>query len=172
MNIDNPILIFLIDDDELYWKSLAIDFANNTEYKISTFITGEECIENISHHPDIIILDYYLNSIEKNAANGIDILDIIKTSHPHIPVIMLSSQDNIDVAVECMKHKAFDYVVKSETAFLRLQKAISTILQQKKLEKTLNWYMDRMWENVQMWECENLKIWIFANDNQQLTTDN
>jgi hypothetical protein len=43
-----------------------------------------------------------------------------------------------------MHHRAFDYVVKSETAFIRLQKIISTILRYKKMEKELNWYMERM----------------------------
>jgi DNA-binding NtrC family response regulator len=57
---------------------------------------------------------------------------------------MLSSQDKIDVAINCMHHKAFDYVVKSETAFMRLKKIITTILETQKLEKQLNWYMERM----------------------------
>jgi len=48
------------------------------------------------------------------------------------------------VAVSCMHHKAFDYVVKSETAFIRLQKAINSIFSFQKLEKQLNWYMERM----------------------------
>ncbi len=61
-----------------------------------------------------------------------------------IPVIMLSSQDKIDVAINCMHHRAFDYVVKSETAFMRLQKIITTIFRYKKMEKELSWYMDRM----------------------------
>jgi hypothetical protein len=43
-----------------------------------------------------------------------------------------------------MHHKAFDYVVKSETAFLRLQKAVTTIVHTQKIEKTLNWYMERI----------------------------
>jgi two-component system OmpR family response regulator len=56
----------------------------------------------------------------------------------------LSSQDKIEVAIDCMHHQAVDYVVKSETAFLRLQKIIATIFHYKKIEKELNWYMDRM----------------------------
>jgi hypothetical protein len=43
-----------------------------------------------------------------------------------------------------MHHKAFDYVVKSETAFLRLQKIITSIFDQQRIEKELVWYMDRM----------------------------
>jgi DNA-binding NtrC family response regulator len=57
---------------------------------------------------------------------------------------MLSSQDKIEVAVNCMHHRAYDYVVKSETAFLRLQKIITSIFSYKKMEKELNWYMSRM----------------------------
>ena len=41
-------------------------------------------------------------------------------------MVVLLSQDKIDVAVSCMHHRAFDYVVKSETAFVRLQKIITT----------------------------------------------
>ena len=76
--------------------------------------------------------------------NGIDTLDKIKAFDPQIPVVMLSSQDKIDVAINCMHHLAFDYVVKSETAFMRLQKIISNVFKYKKMEKELNWYMDRM----------------------------
>jgi DNA-binding NtrC family response regulator len=71
-------------------------------------------------------------------------LDTIKKTKPEIPIIILSSQDKIEVAVKCMHHKAIDYVVKSETAFFRLQKIISSIFKYKKMEKELNWYMDRM----------------------------
>ena len=75
---------------------------------------------------------------------GLQTLDQIKAYNPDIPVLMLSSQDKIDVAINCMHHRAFDYVVKSETAFVRLQKIISTIFRYKKMEKELSWYMERM----------------------------
>jgi len=144
MNNEIKPLIFLVDDDALFLKSLEIDFTQNTESYIKTFTTGELCLENISQNPDIIILDYYLNSIDINAINGIETLDRIKTANPLIPVIMLSSQDKIEVAVICMKHNAFDYVVKSETAFVRLKKIITTIFQTQKTEKALSWYMENM----------------------------
>jgi DNA-binding NarL/FixJ family response regulator len=93
---------------------------------------------------DVIILDYHLDGIDPGAMNGVDTLDKIKAFNPDIPVVMLSSQDKIEVAVDCMHHKASDYVVKSETAFVRLKKTITTIFKYKKMEKELNWYMERM----------------------------
>jgi len=140
----DKIKLFLVDDDALFLKSLEIEFLQHADFVIETFATGEMCMENLSHKPDVIVLDYYLDGIDKTAMNGIETLDKIKAFDQDIPVVILSSQDNIEVAIDCMHHKAFDYVVKSETAFLRLQKIITTIFHYKKIEKELSWYMDRM----------------------------
>jgi DNA-binding NtrC family response regulator len=141
---NEKVKLFLVDDDAVFLKSLEIEFLQHADFVIETYATGELCIENLSHSPDVIILDYFLDGINKTAMNGIETLKKIKVSYPDIPVIMLSSQDKIEVAVNCMHHRAFDYVVKSETAFTRLQKIITTIFKYKKMEKTLNWYMERM----------------------------
>ncbi len=142
--IKEKIKIFLVDDDAVFLKSLEIQFLDHADFSIEKFATGELCIESLFHNPDVIILDYHLDGIDKNAMNGIEVLDKIKAFNPDIPVVMLSSQDKIDVAVNCIHHRAFDYVVKSETAFMRLQKIITTIFRYKKMEKELNWYMERM----------------------------
>lgn len=136
--------LFLVDDDALFLRSLEIEFLQHADFEIETYPTGELCMQNMSHSPDVIILDYQLDGIDKNAMNGIKTLDQIKAYNQDIPVIMLSSQDKIDVAVNCMHHRAFDYVVKSETAFMKLQKIITTIFTYKKMEKDLKWYMERM----------------------------
>ena len=141
---NEKIKLFLVDDDAVFLKLLEIEFLEHADFDIETYATGERCIENLSHNPDVIVLDYYLDGVDRDAINGIDTLDRIKTFNPDIPVVMLSSQDKIDVAINCMHHKAFDYVVKSETAFMRLKKIITTILETQKLEKQLNWYMERM----------------------------
>ncbi len=144
MKTEDKIKLFLVDDDKVFLKSLEIEFLNHADFSIETFATGESCLENLSHNPDVVILDYFLDGIDKNAKNGIETLDRIKAFNSDIPVVMLSSQDKIEVAVDCMHHRAFDYVVKSETAFMRLQKIITTIFQYKKMEKELSWYMERM----------------------------
>ena len=136
--------IFLVDDDAVYLKLLEIEFLEKADLKVETYSTGELCLEHLNHKPDVIILDYRLDGVEKTAMNGIQTLDKIKAFNPEIPVVMLSSQDKIDVAVDCMHHHALDYVVKSETAFMRLQKIISVLSKYQKMESELNWYMERM----------------------------
>ncbi len=144
MKKDNKIKLFLVDDDLVFLKILEIEFLQHGDFDIETYETGELCLNNLSNNPDVIILDFHLDGVNKKAINGLETLDKIKQLSPAIPVIMLSSQDKIDVAISCMHHKAFDYIVKSETAFLRLQKAIETIFKYQKMEKELNWFIDRM----------------------------
>ena len=144
MKTENQITLFLVDDDALFLKSLEIEFLQHANFTIETFSSGESCVAGLASRPDIIILDYMLDGIDKNAMNGIETLDKVMAFNPDIPVVMLSAQDKIDVAIDCMHHKAFDYVVKSETAFVRLQKIITTAFHYRKMEKELTWYMDRM----------------------------
>lgn len=144
MKTTDKIGIFLVDDDPLFLKSLEIEFIHEGGFDVSTFVTGELCVKSLERNPKVIILDYHLDGIDKTAMNGIETLDKIKAQNPDTIVIMLSSQDKIDVAINCMHHKASDYVIKSETSFMRINKIIASIFQFKKVEKELNWYMDRM----------------------------
>lgn len=143
MKNDKLLTVFLVDDDPIFLKSLEIDFIAQGLYNIETFKNGEDCLAKLSHQPDFIILDYLLNGIDANAMNGIEVLDKILSFNKSVPVIILSAQDKIEVAVDCMHHKAIDYVVKSETSFIRINKIIETISIQKKMEHIINWYMDR-----------------------------
>jgi two-component system, OmpR family, response regulator len=144
MTEKSMIKIFLVDDDALFLKSLEIEFLQQDNFTVETFATGEMCLSQLCEGPDVIILDYYLDGINPDAMNGLETLDKIKIFDSDIPVVMLSSQDKIEVAVNCMYHKAFDYVVKSETAFVRLQKIIDNILRYRKMANELNWYMDHV----------------------------
>lgn len=140
----DSIKLFLVDDDIVFLKLLEIELSQNESFMIETFATGELCLANMDQLPDVIILDYHLDGVDKTAMNGMQTLDKIKVINPDVPVIMLSSQDKIEVAIDCMHHSAIDYVVKSETAFMRLQKIIANIFTVKKMEKELSWYMNRM----------------------------
>ena len=138
------IKIFLVDDDIVFLKMMQSQLMERATFDIETFSTGELCIEHLNHNPDVIVLDFHLNGIEKSAKNGIETLDKIMEFNAEIPVIMLSSQDKIDVAISCMHHGAVDYIVKSETAFFRVNQSITKLFEFKKIEKELSWYMKRM----------------------------
>lgn len=135
---NEKVRIFIVDDDPMFAKSLEMVFDNKPEFEITTFHSSKDCLDNLSQNPDIIILDFNLDSIDKSSPNGLTTLRKLKEHKPELQVIMLSSQDKIEVAVNCMKNNASDYIVKNEIAFVRLKIAVKNILAQSKLNKTVN----------------------------------
>jgi DNA-binding NtrC family response regulator len=62
-----------------------------------------------------------------DAQNGVEVLKKMKQLKPNSQVIMLSGQDKLEVAIESMKHGAYDYVIKGETAFSRMENILNNI---------------------------------------------
>ncbi|HSY60980.1 MAG TPA: response regulator, partial [Cytophaga sp.] len=88
----------------------------------------------------VIFLDYNLNSTNNKAKDGLSILKEIKRLQPKIEVVMFSGQEKIEVAVNSVTHGAFDYIVKSESAFLRSENVVKNILKRHTLLKENKFY--------------------------------
>ena len=112
--------IFVVDDDEMLSMALEDFLERKANYDVHLFNTGEECLEHLDEQPDIIILDYNLNSVKKDAANGLIILETIKKLNDNIKIVMLSSQDATWIVVQTVKMGASEYVVKDEHAFEKI----------------------------------------------------
>lgn len=112
--------IFVVDDDKLVLEMLRDHLANNPLNQVTAFNTGEDCLRNLHLNPDIVILDYQLNSVVLDAADGMQILQKIKKMDKTVHVIMLSSQDDYGKALQTIVKGALEYVVKDEDAFERI----------------------------------------------------
>ena len=127
----NQINIFIVEDNKVFTIALKANIETafaKKNIKIHSFETGEECMEQyIREKPQVVILDYHLNSLSPKATNGIRILNWIKKKNYDTNVIMLSSDDNIEIAIESFKHGASDYVVKTETQFHKINYSLYNI---------------------------------------------
>jgi len=124
----NKRYLFLVDDEPIQNEMLK-DFLNERFlYDTVVFDNGEDALAEMeTYKPEIMILDYHLNNNNPNAKNGLEILQLVKEAHPETRVVMLSGQDKMDVAINTMKYGAFDYVVKGESAFPRIENAINNL---------------------------------------------
>jgi len=117
MTKTNP-TIFIVDDEPLLSEMLTDYLKEQYDgFNLRSFPTGEACLQSLDEQPDAVVLDYYLNSKEKTAANGIDILKEIKRRDKAIPVIMLSSQKSYATASQTIMYGAMHYVIKGQDAF-------------------------------------------------------
>ncbi len=81
----------------------------------------EQALQSRNLH--LVITDYYLRW-----SNGLDILHRVKSVCPHCPVIMFTASGNEEVAVQAMKEGLDDYISKKTQNFVRLRRAVSTLL--------------------------------------------
>ena len=138
-------VLFLVDDDSIYLKSIEHYFNQKLgdKFTIKAFSTGEECLSNLYLRPSIIVLDYYLDGVKKEAINGLDVLKKIKETKFETDVIMLSGADNLEIANNCIGNGAYDFVIKSETALVKTRNIIENIYkslnQRNKLKSQKKW---------------------------------
>jgi two-component system OmpR family response regulator len=117
--------LFIVDDNKLMVMDLKIYLQNRfgTSVNISTFNDGESCLEKIDQHTNIVILDYFLDG-----KNGLEVLKLIKAINQKTEVIMLSSNEDIALAVETFRMGAKDYVIKGNGSWKKLTKLVNYII--------------------------------------------
>ncbi len=121
-------IIFVVDDDDMHSNMMHEHLSGNPQLDVRSFSTGEDCIKALLHvNPDVIVLDYYLNSVYKDAMNGLQILDVIRKLNKDVHVIMLSSQERYGLALQTIQHGAERYVIKGEQAFAEVAAIIAAI---------------------------------------------
>jgi two-component system OmpR family response regulator len=117
--------IFIVEDEELFASLLKDYLKRNVSDDVHLFTTGEQCLKEMHLNPDVIILDYYLNSKDKEAADGLEILRTIRASGSKSHIIILSGQSGFGVAMQSRFDGAQQYVIKDDQAFKRIELLIS-----------------------------------------------
>src|SRR3990172_3856298 len=99
--------ILVIDDEPILRDSLRVAL-ETSGYDVLTARTGEEGLDlSQRENPDLVLLDHWLPGM-----NGDEVLRRIKEMNPDIPVIVMTAQGSIELAVNAMKMGAFDFLIK------------------------------------------------------------
>jgi two-component system response regulator AtoC len=122
-----PYRIFIIDDNDIYAKVLKKQI-ENSDYEISVYYSGQECLANLNKKPAVITLDYRLPDIDGNV-----LLAKILAYDPNIHVLIISGQDDIATAVKLLKNGAYDYITKGPETREKLIYTIRNIYHSDKL---------------------------------------
>lgn len=101
--------IFVVDDDPFFGEMLRYHLQLNPDYEVQLFTTAKECLSKLYLNPDIICIDFGLPDIQ-----GDQLFKQIKNINPNLPIIVISGQENIEVAINFLKQGAKDYIVKNE----------------------------------------------------------
>ncbi|NOY12975.1 MAG: response regulator, partial [Deltaproteobacteria bacterium] len=102
--------ILLIDDAPLILDLLQ-DILEDRDYRVIRSETGNQVTEILDReHITLVFCDVTLPDI-----NGVEVLRMIKQHTPEIQVIMISGQQDFDVARQVLRERALDYLTKPFT---------------------------------------------------------
>jgi DNA-binding NtrC family response regulator len=122
--------IFMVEDDKWYGELLQYHISLNPDYKITRFEKAKDCLNKLYLQPDLITIDISLPDMQ-----GDKLYQKIRELDKQVPVIVISSQEDITVAVNLLKMGVSDYLVKDESTKDLLWKSIIHIRENQSLRK-------------------------------------
>lgn len=122
--------IFIVEDDPWYGQILEYHLSLNPDYNVTLFDTAKACLSKLHEKPDLITVDFSLPDLP-----GDKLFQKIKEYNPTIPVVVISSQEDISVAVGLLKAGVSDYLVKDDATKDLLWNSVIKIRENQSLKK-------------------------------------
>lgn len=118
----------LIVDDEADIRDLVAGILEDEGYSARTARDADTALAAVAaRRPSLIFLDIWLQG---SRLDGLELLNVIKSEHPDVPVVMISGHGNIETAVAAIKRGAYDFVEKpfnSDRVLLIAERALETL---------------------------------------------
>lgn len=99
--------IFIVEDDPWYGQLLTHHLSLNPDFQVELFEKGRDMLTQLYKKPNLICMDFGLPDIK-----GETLLKEIQSRNNSIPVVIISGQEEISVAVNLLKAGARDYIIK------------------------------------------------------------
>jgi two-component system, NtrC family, response regulator AtoC len=122
--------IYIVEDDPWYGEILAYHLGLNPDYKVTRFETGKDCLAKMSAKPDLVTIDFSLPDMK-----GDELFKKIRELQPGIPVVIISAQEEVSIAVSLLKMGVSDYLIKDEATKDLLWNSIIRIRENQSLKK-------------------------------------
>ena len=100
----------LVVDDEADIRDLVAGILADEGYAVRTAADSEAALASLrARRPSLLILDIWMQG---GGMDGLELLDVVKTMDPDLPVVMISGHGNIETAVSAIKRGAYDFLEK------------------------------------------------------------
>lgn len=133
MTTDKSVLVMLVEDNADFAKlvRLYLNKAEEGKFEVLWKDNGREAIEELGRNTniDVVLMDYFLPGL-----NGLEVTQALRKNNINTPVVFLTVNKDMDLAVEVMKLGVSDYLVKEEIATPILPKTILSVVEKRKLD--------------------------------------
>lgn len=123
---------FVVEDNIQYAEMICYVLNQTGLYQAHTFYSVDSCLQQLDSQPDLVVLDYHLNT-SPHKKNGDYVLKHIQQNNLNASVVLLSGQDKINIAVNAIKEGVYDYIIKNDYAIEKITLAAKHIAAIKQL---------------------------------------
>lgn len=127
--------IALVDDDPMVHHMVEYQLREEKSSELRCYEKGEDLIDHIhTYRPDLLILDYHLNSRDPEAISGGELVTRLQMQGFQLPTIFASAQQDMDKALELLGSKGLDYIEKGEDFSNRVAESVIRIRKMTELQ--------------------------------------
>ena len=116
--------VFIVEDNAVQRSMLTDHLSKYPQLKVKEYSSGDACLKELISgnvaEPELVLMDYFLESSFGASKDGLETLSKLKEIYPEMDVIMLTSVENEKIVDLAKKKGALDYVVKSAGSFDKL----------------------------------------------------
>ena len=116
--------LFIVEDNAVQRSMLTDHLSKYPNLAVKEFSSGDACLKALIsgsvEEPQLVLMDYFLDSSFGASKDGLETLTKLKEIYPETDVIMLTSVENEKIIDLAKKKGALDYVVKSAASFDQL----------------------------------------------------
>ena len=106
-------LVFFVDDDKMILNLLEYTFKSRSGIQVKTFLSGEECLENMHLKPDLVVIDHVFPE-DAGQYSGLEIIKKMREVDKDVSIIVLSGQQDKNLIPEFLKVGAKQYISKDD----------------------------------------------------------
>ncbi|MEO8087911.1 MAG: response regulator [Bacteroidota bacterium] len=121
--------IFIVEDNAIQRSMLTDHLSKYPQLEVKEFSSGDSCLKELISgnvpEPQLVLMDYFLDTSFGTSKDGLETLTKLKEIYPETDVIMLTSVENEKIVELARKKGALDYVVKSAGSFEKLDRIIN-----------------------------------------------
>ncbi len=101
--------IYIVEDDPWYGQFMTHQLSLNPDHEVVLYTCAKDILDDLHKQPDMVYMDFGLPDMD-----GDKLLKEMLRIMPDLPVIVVSGQEDISVAVNLLKAGAKDYIVKND----------------------------------------------------------
>jgi Response regulator containing CheY-like receiver, AAA-type ATPase, and DNA-binding domains len=124
--------IFVVEDDAWFSKIIEYHLKQNPDHEVHVYDTAKKALKDLYLLPDAMVIDYNLPDYK-----GDELLKKVQEENKNIPCVIVSAQEDIEIAIDLLKKGAFDYIVKNDNTKDRLWITMNNIKERKTLKNEI-----------------------------------